>query len=230
MDIDRAALTNIKRFNETVSRSHGKNRGSQREYRVLLNCKTGEMNFQKSIRDLEHSLSSMKASDALRLMDVRLIVIDREDGPSTFVLRDDQDRILESPDDQGVVKKTLEMLNSQEEITDLPGWVGSLSIDEAEKKLEGAPVGTYLIRSGDEVSYMVDEMEEKYGKIVSYSLLFASEEERVSEKLILHVSWGWIVQEDEPNLRSPSYTVFPTAKKLLESLGAFISKPVFVTP
>jgi hypothetical protein len=110
----------------------------------------------------------------------------------------------------------------------LPGWIGSLPIDEAEKKLEGAQVGTYLIRTGVEVFQMIEEMKGEYGEIYPYSLLFAADEGKISELLILHVSWGWIIQNDEPNLKSESYMVFGTAKELLDSLHEVIGNPVSV--
>lgn len=251
MDIDRTVFTNLSRFKESLSRiSPGiLSSTSRREYKVLLDSKSGEMKFPTGIRNLQFPLSSKGKSSSQDWMNVRLIVIDENGKKTRFEIRDAQNHLLESPDQMGVAKQTLEFLNGEaekiqavashflpeqialqnlssiqvqarrNEIEALPGWAGHLTIQEAENKLKNAPIGTYLVRSGDDVALMIDRMKMEYCfDIQPYSLIFAAEEEKISEVLILRLPWGWIQYQDEPDLRSSLYTVYKSAQELVDGL------------
>lgn len=250
MDIDRTVFTNLSRFKESLSKiPPGASSLAQREYKVLLDCKSGEMRFPKEIRDLQFSISSKSRISTQDWKDVRLIVVN-ENGNARFEIRDAQNHLLDSPDVKGVAKRTLEVLNGEaqkirgvvskllpeqvalqnltsiqvqtrrHEIESLPEWAGAMTFEEAEKKLENAPIGTYLIRWGDDVALMIDRMKMEYRcDIQPYSLTFAAEEKKISEILILQLPWGWIKYQDEPDLRSSLYTVYTSAQELLKSLN-----------
>ncbi len=240
MDIKRRVFANLSRFKDCLA-SFPPGDTREREYRVLLDLESGEMRFSEKIHSLRYG---SRSSSALKNpKQVRLLVIDEEDGGARFEIHG-----TEVLDPDGVVKETLAVLNEmarkisgvaldrlpertvlenlssvhgqifRREVENLPGWQGDLTIEEAEKQLEGQESGTYLIRNGSEVAFMTNQMKEHYGyEVHPYSLVFLNEEGKISEVLFLGIPQGWILYGDEPDLRQ--YPVFEDPLELLKMLG-----------
>jgi len=102
-------------------------------------------------------------------------------------------------------------LTSNQDVEKVSGWAGSVTHDEAEERLQGKSMGTYVIRSGDETSALsVDQLMQGNHRVIQhYLLVVKGEEEKVEEHLILHTSQGWLMYSDEPNLNSyrPSHSL-----------------------
>ncbi|HSX14083.1 MAG TPA: hypothetical protein VLE96_06675 [Chlamydiales bacterium] len=197
-------LRNLSRFREGISIL-----GEHKSYKVLLDAETGEMKFPQKIREI----SSFKGKKSqANWQEVHLVK-----HQSHYEI---QGAEIQKMIAQKVVEKTLEKLNADQqrkEIEKLPGWSGHLTAIQAEEKLRGQRRGTYLIRSFNDVSNMIDTMKQEYDcEILSYVIVIAMDEKKFSEILLLNVPWGWLVFQDEPNLRA--YAVYQTPKKVIESL------------
>jgi hypothetical protein len=107
------------------------------------------------------------------------------------------------------------------DISSSVGWRGSLSREDAEKLLQDRPIGTYLLRARDEESCLsVDRLSQvNHCSIEHFLLTYVESDQRVSEKLILQVPWGWLVMHDDPNLRDSSYRVYESPKELMKDLS-----------
>lgn len=117
----------------------------------------------------------------------------------------------------------------KERIEDLAGWMGSVSRIDAEKRLEGRPVGTYILREGDEITVAISFHfgEENLLSIHPYILTAVAAEEKIVDVLILQTNKGWTLYHDDPNLKdSVLYRYFPTPQALLQTLGAMALYPL----
>ncbi len=197
-------LRNFSRFREGIA-----NLGEHQSYQVLLDVETGEMRFPQKIREIS-SFKGKKSS--IQWQEVQLI---KHHNHYTIEGAEIHKRAAKF-----VVEKTVEKINADDQrkqIEKLPAWQGRMTAIQAEEKLRGQLVGTYLIRSCDDVSNMIDMLKQKYDcEILSYYLVAVVDEKRFSECLLLNVPWGWLCYQDEPDLHS--YTVFPSPKKLVESI------------
>lgn len=117
----------------------------------------------------------------------------------------------------------------QGRIEDLPGWKGSLSRQEAEEILIGRPVGTYLLREGDEITVSIafHFSEENLLSIHPYILTVVETEEKIADILLLQTNKGWILYHDDPNLKDSSiYHYYPSADALVHSLKSIAAQPL----
>lgn len=116
----------------------------------------------------------------------------------------------------------------RERIEDLPGWMGTLSRIDAEKILEGKPIGTYLLREGDEIAVASSFhfAEENLISIHPYLVTVVEEENKIADILILQTTKGWIHYEDDPNLKDPSYQYYPSPQTLLRTLSKIVRQPL----
>lgn len=117
----------------------------------------------------------------------------------------------------------------KEEIDDLPGWMGSLGRIEAEKRLDQKPVGTYLLREGDEITISTSFhfAEENFLSIHPYVLTVVEKEKKISDILFLKTDKGWIFYHDDPDLKDKSvYFYYRSPRELLQSLGELVRNPV----
>jgi hypothetical protein len=197
-------LRNFSRFRESVT-SHGEHKS----YRVLIDPETGEMKFPQKIREI-YSFQGKK--NAALWQQVQLI----KNQHHYHV----EGATIQKISALKVIDKTLEKLNAEEqrkEIEKLPAWKGHLNAMQAEEKLRGQKKGTYLIRSFDDVSNMIETLKhESDCEILSYVLVTVVDEKKFSEALLLNIPRGWLIFQDEPNLHS--YPVFTHPKKLIESI------------
>lgn len=117
----------------------------------------------------------------------------------------------------------------KERIEDLPGWKGSLSRLEAEEKLLGKPVGTYLLREGDEITISISFhfAEENRLSIHPYLLSVVEQNNKIVDILLLQTNKGWILYHDDPNLKDPTlYHYHPSPQGLLHTLNQVASHPL----
>lgn len=208
---------------DLVSRNYSRcregiaNLGEQKSYKVLLDIETGEMKFPQKIREI-HAFRGKKSS--AHWQQIHLVK-----HPGHFEIEGAQ---VHKPNACRVMEKTLGKLNAElqrREIEKLPGWKGHITAIQAEKKLQGQKIGTYLIRSFSDVPNMIEGMKQEYDcEILSYCVVTVVDEKKFSEILILNVPWGWLIFQDEPNLRA--YKVFPNPKKLLDSLEILTRYPL----
>lgn len=116
---------------------------------------------------------------------------------------------------------------SKDKIEDLPGWMQSLNREDAEAMLEGKPIGTYLLREGDEmtVSISFHASEENDLPIHPYLLTVVEAEGKISDILLLRTGKGWTLYHDDPNLKDPvlyKYVSSPLGLiKLLSGVAKF---------
>ena len=110
----------------------------------------------------------------------------------------------------------------------LPGWIGRASRLEAEGRLDRQPVGTFILRQGDELDDRIARAlaRENHERVESCVLTFVEPHEKISEKLIVHVPEGWTFYEDNPDLHDPEYHFYPTMRELLESVESVARRPL----
>jgi hypothetical protein len=122
----------------------------------------------------------------------------------------------------------LQVTPVQEAIESMPGWSGSLSRLEAEKKLAGCPIGTYLLRHGNE---LIDEVakaiaESNQMPIKAYVLTFVEGKQKISDRLLIQTEWGWTIACDNSDLSSPVYEYHQTLNALLYSMRDQLKIPL----
>ena len=258
------AFKNLSRFKESLSCLSEKERANsnQRSYQVLLNCKTGEMNFPQKISSFEVSHRAERRTTGGGKTEnwkpVSLIVVQHSDGGVSFEVNDQHPQVgnLE-PLARRISNETLSVLNQfgkeisssapqglaeervlvraltsvqrsleGESAEQLPGWVGRIDRLEAEEILQGKPVGTFLIRKGEDVVQLsADALSRSNREPVQLSVLtFVEQGKKISERLILQTPDGWALYTDDPQLRE--YTFYPSAQELLKAIQAIASTPI----
>jgi hypothetical protein len=115
-----------------------------------------------------------------------------------------------------------------ESIESMQGWSGRLSRIEAEKKLHGSPIGTYLLRHGDDFTEPVANAFSQANKmsVNIYVVTFVEEKSKISERLLIQTEWGWTIARDESDLSSPLYEYHPTISALLSSMSDQCKTPI----
>lgn len=112
--------------------------------------------------------------------------------------------------------------SQKDQIENLVGWMGSLSRIDAEKILTGKPVGTYLLREGDDITVSIafHLTEENFISIRPYLLTVVEKDEKISDVLLLQTDKGWTLYEDDPNLEdSELYHFFDSPQALIHHLN-----------
>lgn len=221
MDIDRIVRGNVSQFRD-ISKT-GK-------YPVLLDCHSGEMKLPREIGDLDLSLQAKRGLPSKDWKEILFVMKHEGSGSMHFEVQWLEQGLSVSREARLVVEQTLFALNNKiqtvassilqgETIEKDPHWAGVLTDVEAEKRLEGSPIGTYLIRKERDKSLMVEVMEKEQNcSIQPYYFVFVSGEDRFSEILILHFPWGWIRYQDEPDLQSPLYPRGVSAEQLIATI------------
>ena len=113
-------------------------------------------------------------------------------------------------------------------VEEMTGWMGTLGRFDAEKILETRPVGTYLLRAGDEMTLSLSfhASEENHTFVEPYLLTFVDPEEKISEVLMLHTAKGWAFFHDDPDLNQPFYHYFSTPQELVRSFSEHAKHPL----
>ncbi|PIS02886.1 MAG: hypothetical protein COT85_02315 [Chlamydiae bacterium CG10_big_fil_rev_8_21_14_0_10_42_34] len=124
---------------------------------------------------------------------------------------------------------TIYVIESKERIDDLPGWMGSLSRIDAEEILDGKPLGTYLLREGDEITVSIafHFSEENLLAIHPYLLTVVEADEKISDVLLLQTNKGWTLYQDDPNLQDGMlYEYFSSPQGLLQKISGTAKYPL----
>ena len=121
---------------------------------------------------------------------------------------------------------SIHLSTQQGRIDDLPGWKGPISRLQAESRLRGKSLGSYLLRDGDPVtrSTAVQLSLSNRQSIRAYALTMVEREKKISEYLLLHTDKGWMVYNDEPRLLS--YRFYHSPQELLQALNAIARHPI----
>lgn len=113
-----------------------------------------------------------------------------------------------------------------------PGWVGCISREEAERRLEGKEIGTFVLREGDELNSRILSALEiaNHEQIDSCVLTVVESGEKIAEYLILHTPQGWTLYQDNPDLLDiVQYRFSPTLPNLLDKIHEIAKKPLRMT-
>lgn len=124
---------------------------------------------------------------------------------------------------------SIHLSTQKEQIEDLPGWMGSLSRIEAEQILENKPVGTYLLREGDEITVSIafHFSEENLLSIHPYLITVVEKDLKIADILLLKTEKGWIQYHDDPNLKdSLLYQYYPSPQAILHALHQIARNPI----
>jgi hypothetical protein len=218
MDVSPNARDNFNQFQRLLGQRVAQSSDEQ-HFKVLLNRKTGGMRFPENINELGKHLSQNRweGSSLSDWKEIQIIVSHSKKNPH-FDLKDSQNKPLEPTDLDPIAWKiateTLAILN-EDSLKNLPGWVGTLGRIEAEKKLEGKPIGTYLVREGDSLTEasVFHLAKENHLVVYPFILTVVEMQEKISDILLLKTEKGWILYQDEPNLGS--YSHFRSASELL---------------
>jgi hypothetical protein len=223
----------------------------ERTYKVLINRKTGDMRFAQKISSIELSRKGKATTEDWK--EAHLIVHTKD--KLHFEMEGLSD--LE-PLSQRIANETVDILNEKanemtslpaemleeeavlldlsgiqvgsprEQIQDMPGWMGSIGRIDAEKMLQNRPVGTYLLREGDEItiSTAFHFEEQIHMNIHPYLLTVVETEEKIVDIILFKTAKGWTFYHDDPNLKDPIYHYFPNAKALISSIGSIAKRPL----
>ena len=106
-----------------------------------------------------------------------------------------------------------------------PGWMGTLSRQDAEKMLEKQNIGTYLLREGDvETQELEDNIHRSNPQpFRCYVLTLVEANQKISDVLLVQRREGWTVYNDDPKLSD--YQYYKDLGKLISSVGAL--HPIF---
>lgn len=242
------------KFGEQERQQQEKKKG-ERTYRVLINRRTGDMRFAQRISNIEHHISRANKPKALAhdWKEARLIVHTKD--KIHFEMKDAHD--LE-PLSQRIANETVEILNQkaeelktfpeemleeeavlqdlstihlgspEDQINNMAGWMGSISRIDAEQMLMKQPIGTYLLREGDEItiSSAFHFEENTHLNIRPYLITIVESEKKIVDIVIFQTSKGWIFYQDDPKLNDPIYEYYPNPKALLASIGQIAKRPL----
>lgn len=116
----------------------------------------------------------------------------------------------------------------EESVESMKGWSGKSNRIEAEEKLSGRPIGTYLLRKGDELLDSVAHAFAEANQIMVqlYVLTFVEEEDKICDRLLILTPWGWTIARDESDLTSPLYQYYPSLASLLSSISDQVKTPL----
>lgn len=211
----REVFTNIHTIKENVIPLKDK----KRFFHAAINCDTGDIKF------VEHIPSEGKWKEV------------RVDVNGTFELREPDDTPIKhsamAKVAWRVLNETLEAVNKMlhspgkevaylkyQSIEDKPGWVGAVGRIEAEKKLIGKPLGTYVLRLGDEYTQVtannLSETNKKFVK--AYICTHVESEGKISDSLFLLTDDGWTHYRDNPDLSDSEYKYHNSPESLINHL------------
>ncbi len=87
---------------------------------------------------------------------------------------------------------------------------------EAEKLLRKRPVGSFLLRKDRYAEWLESSLQSAYEEpIKCFTLTYLAHDEMVREKAILHFHKGWIIYDDDTELRE---TTYPSLRELFRPL------------
>lgn len=121
------------------------------------------------------------------------------------------------------------LMNSMHPERHIPGWAGHISRIEAEHRLEGQAVGTFVLRDGDDLNDRILSALQRSNRehLESCLLTVVASEGKISEYLIVHTPEGWTLYQDNPDLRDHSqYKFSHTLDELLTKISSIAKRPL----
>ena len=109
------------------------------------------------------------------------------------------------------------------------GWAGHISREEAERRLEGQAVGTFVLRDGDELNgrILLALQRSNRERLESYLLTVVAPEGKIAEYLIVHSPEGWTFYQDNPDLRDQvQYQFSESLDELLRKTSSIAKRPL----
>lgn len=109
-----------------------------------------------------------------------------------------------------------------------PGWHGSIDRMDAEKKLQGAIEGTYVMRMADSTTWLTADQLAQNNRLSLYPYVLTAvlPEGKISDYLLFQTERGWVCYDEEPDLRNPCYQYYSTLSALLFSLQSWAKYPL----
>lgn len=245
----RQVVLNLLQLRSVVYLMRPEKKAGERRYSGLINMKKGTMLFSFDPEGFAEIYAEIKETGGKEedWKPIYLKVYAKREGDQ-FVIIDEEGNTLNlasfAKEAKKVAQITLDFLNQQskharkepveqavledlrvvsdffaKEIEKIAGFQGRIDREEAERRLEGKHMGSYLLRLGnDTVDNMirmifVDQAEPFLYLIATYLV----DEEQFGEKLLIE-DGGWFVYNDVPD---PTYyrdRKFPTLEALLRTI------------
>lgn len=123
---------------------------------------------------------------------------------------------------------SIHISTQMENVEDFPGWAGTIDRLDAERRLLGRPAGTYLLRNGDQLtlSMTFHFSEENHMVIRPLILTVVEREKKISDILLLETEKGWVLYEDDPDLKDPYYHYHESLRALFKLLSERAKYPL----
>lgn len=197
-----------------------------KEVQIIVEQKTSRDTAHFEVRDTQNH--SLKPSDidplAWRIASETLDILNQK-------AKDVQSASPEILAEEAVLQdlSSIHIVTQKERIEDLPGWMGSINRIEAEKRLENQPIGTYLLREGDEITVSIafHFSEENLLSIHPYVLTVVEKNQKIADILLLQTNKGWTLYHDDPNLKDlVIYQYFPSPQSVLHYLSQIARHPL----
>jgi len=231
-------LNNLIRFKENLlSRRENKIEPlfAKRTYTAVINRSTGEIRFAEKVEEGDwqeirlvvedqkgtvHFQATNPKGEDLKPADLDPLAISIlfETLDALNELASQYRPSAETPPEKEVLQHiaVLRVASAQESIESIQGWAGPLTRLQAEEKLFGRPIGTYLLREGEWAGVAAKAFAEANTmQVNAYILTFVEEVEKISDRLLLQTPRGWTIACDNSDLQSPVYEYRPSLSALL---------------
>jgi len=215
----REVMNNIIRF---------KNAFSEKE-NVWMNTHTGDIRFGGQVSPDWKQVQLHQAAKQNKLR-VELLAEAEEFEPFAWRIAQETVRVLNEIIAeyrvQGSVQAALQdlshikLVEPKGWLEDFPGWQGNMDRVAAERLLQRAPRGTYLLREGDELTRdIATQLSRENGvSVTAYVCTTVESEHKISDILILHTSRGWTLYNDNPDLSDAQYAYSPSPQGVLHHM------------
>ena len=106
--------------------------------------------------------------------------------------------------------------------------INHLSRIEAERCLAKQPVGTFILREGDELNQRITAALARGNHEVLQSciLTVVEPDQKISERFVVHTPKGWTIYQDNPDLHDGQYHFYRTMNELLRSIESVAKRPL----
>lgn len=113
-------------------------------------------------------------------------------------------------------------------IQEIRGWKGSIDRVGAEIQLKDQPIGTYILRSGDDLTRITATRLADANKmtIEPYICTCVEKNKKISDVLLLHTPQGWTLYRDNPDLFDPEYVYVLSLHGVLMHLHKIAKYPL----
>jgi hypothetical protein len=190
---------------------------------LLINAESGEMNIRESLLELElrvqapsrptlHYHHATLLIEKKKGISFRLEAMEPLKGMAAAVIKETMDVLNHVGENSSFVSPKdvlLEVFRSVKmevpeqcatgRLNGKPGWMGSINREQAEKLLDKAPPGTYLLREGDEYTKKIEYTlaHETNETLHCYLLTLAEKDYKISEKTLVQKGDSWAIYNDD---------------------------------